>query len=44
MNVQDLKNAVEQYLAAVKDGNAGDPEMVEYFEDIFQDALDAKED
>ena len=36
-----LKNAAEQYIAAYADGKAG--ELLDYFEDIFKDALENKQ-
>lgn len=38
-----LRDAAEQYLAAVEDGSAGTPEMVDYFENLFREALNEGE-
>ena len=36
---QALKNAIEQYQAACEDGNERTPEMEEYWQSIFAEAL-----
>ena len=39
--VERLQNATEQYVAAEQDGKAGSPDLVEYFADVFSEALAA---
>lgn len=37
--LQALINAAEQYRIMVEEGKAGDPETVEYFDSVFEEAL-----